>query len=109
MESTPNAEGQADRCAETKNVGDEMREAIACVGEHCCAGVLKDEADGAVRENDPSEKGKAESPDESGASTRGATREESAERHAEERAVDQRLSDETCEWRRLSALRRRRR
>src|SRR5579872_2091070 len=91
MQADPNAESQADRSAKTKDVSNEMREAVARVGEHCDGRVLEEEADGAVRKNDPSQECKAKSPDESGAGARASAREESTEGYAKDGAVDQRL------------------
>src|ERR1700761_3535704 len=92
MESSPNPESQTNRSAETENVGNEVRKAISRVGEHFdeCR-VIEDEADRTVWKNDPGEKCKAKSPDETRTGAGGAPREESAERNAEDGAVDKRL------------------
>jgi hypothetical protein len=55
--------------------------------------VLEEEADGAVRKNDPSQECKAKSPDESGAGAGASAREESTEGYAKHGAVDQRLCE----------------
>ncbi len=99
MQPAPDAEGQADRSAKTKDVSDEMREAIARVGEHCDGRVLEEEADGAVGKNDPRQECEAKSPDESGAGACASARKESTEGYAKDCAVDQRLRERRCESR----------
>src|ERR1700685_4159824 len=53
MQPSPDAEGQADRSAKTKDVRDEMGEAIARVSEHCDGRGSEEEAWGTVGHNAP--------------------------------------------------------
>src|SRR5579863_774728 len=91
MEASPDSEGDADGSAETKDVSDKMREAIARVSEHCGCRAVKDQTNCAVGKNDPGEERETKAPNESCPSARRATREESTECNAEERTVEERL------------------
>jgi hypothetical protein len=93
MQPSPDAEGQADWSAKAKNVSDEMREAVARVREDTDRRVLKKQANGAVRENNPLKECEAKSPNESSAGACAAARKESTEDHAKDRAVNQRLRE----------------
>src|SRR5579871_816904 len=55
MEPSPDSESESDRSAKTKDVSDEMREAVACICEHRGCRVMKYKADGAIWKNDPRE------------------------------------------------------
>ena len=93
VESTPDAEDQADGSAETEDASDEEREAIARVGEHCRRGVMEQQMARAVGKDDPREKCKAESPNETSPGAGGTAGEENTKDDSEDRTGDQRFRE----------------